>query len=394
MEDNIKNEDLSLMADDDLFQDADDLFIPDGLSELVVYSRDWTIQTIFDQIEQGNIELNPGFQRRNAWNDSKRSALIESLLIGYPIPEIVLAEDKKKKKAFIVIDGKQRLLTIAGFINNEKYKYWRMKNPKLASNKIARNSDSIDYRTIKDDTELKRIFENSSLRCTVISNYSSEDELYDIFYRLNAGSTPLATQELRQALYRGNFANFLIEITNKPNVIRDVMGLNEADKRLRDVEVILRCMAFMKYAKSYKGNLLRFLDKVMEIWNNDWDDKEIVIRQCWDELINTTSLLGDVFGGTNVVGRKYKNGELERRFNRVLFEVEVFYFSKLLTGSFTKEQHHLFINLFKELCENDSQFMSSLEGSTKNSENYKIRYAKFQEIINKAYEVNLDISPF
>jgi hypothetical protein len=85
----------------------------------VVYSRDWTVGTILAQIEQGNIDLNPNFQRRNAWNDEKRSRLIESLIIGVPIPEIVLAEDRERRKSFIVIDGKQRLLSILGYVHPE-----------------------------------------------------------------------------------------------------------------------------------------------------------------------------------------------------------------------------------------------------------------------------------
>ena len=66
---------------------------PEEESDLVVYSRDWTIATIISQIEQKNIDLNPKFQRRNAWDDSRRSKLIESLVAGLPVPEIVLAED-------------------------------------------------------------------------------------------------------------------------------------------------------------------------------------------------------------------------------------------------------------------------------------------------------------
>ena len=105
----------------------------EGESELVVYLGDWTIATILSQIEQKNIDLNPKFQRRNAWNDARRSKLIESLVAGLPVPEIVLAEDPKKKKAFIVIDGKQRLLTIAGFVD-PTVDYWkraRLKDLKL-----------------------------------------------------------------------------------------------------------------------------------------------------------------------------------------------------------------------------------------------------------------------
>src|ERR1700739_1003122 len=84
-------------------------------TSIVVYSRDWTIETVYNQIINDNIDLNPQYQRRNAWTDEKRSKLIESIIIGYPVPEIVLAEDTVKKKSFAVIDGKQRLLTVAGF---------------------------------------------------------------------------------------------------------------------------------------------------------------------------------------------------------------------------------------------------------------------------------------
>src|SRR5713101_4190063 len=104
-----------------------------GESELVVYSRDWTIATIISQIEQKNIDLNPKFQRRNAWDDARRSKLIESLVAGLPVPEIVLAEDPKKKKAFIVIDGKQRLLTVSGFVD-PTVNYWN--KPELKKLKL------------------------------------------------------------------------------------------------------------------------------------------------------------------------------------------------------------------------------------------------------------------
>ncbi len=116
---------------EDGYQDIDDINFVEDNADLIVYSRDWTVATILNQIEQGNIDLNLGFQRRNAWNDTKRSRLIESILIGYPIPEIVLAESKGKRNSFIVIDGKQRLLTIAGYKDNEKYKYWDKKNQRL-----------------------------------------------------------------------------------------------------------------------------------------------------------------------------------------------------------------------------------------------------------------------
>lgn len=80
----------------------DDPVTSDDLSGLVIYSRDWTIETIINQIESGNIDLDPSFQRRNVWNNNKRSKLIESLIVGYPVPEVVLAEVPGKKNSILL----------------------------------------------------------------------------------------------------------------------------------------------------------------------------------------------------------------------------------------------------------------------------------------------------
>ena len=147
---------------------------------------------------------------------NRRSKLIESLIIGLPVPEIVLAEDPGKKKSFIVIDGKQRLLSIAGFID-PTVGYWR----KAELRKLVARPDleKITYEHLKEipqrSDDLRKLL-NAELRCTVMAHIESEDILYDVFYRLNTGSVPLSTQELRQVLHRGPFADYLIECTDAP----------------------------------------------------------------------------------------------------------------------------------------------------------------------------------
>src|SRR5690349_7343822 len=86
--------------------------IPRGAVAAVVSATDWTTETIITQLDRGNIQLNPKFQRRDAWKLDRKSRFIESLIVGLPIPQIVLAEAKKQRGKFIVIDGKQRLLSI------------------------------------------------------------------------------------------------------------------------------------------------------------------------------------------------------------------------------------------------------------------------------------------
>ena len=377
---------------EDGYQDADDINSVEDNADLIVYSRDWTVATILNQIEQGNIDLNPGFQRRNAWNDTKRSRLIESILIGYPIPEIVLAESKGKRNSFIVIDGKQRLLTIAGYKDNEKYKYWDRRNPKTADLKSKYNA--LSYDDLSSDTELLRIFENSALRCTVISNYHSENSLYDIFYRLNAGSTKLSSQELRQALNKGKFSEFLLQVTDEDNILRNVMNIKEPDKRLRDVEVLLRCMSFLEYASDYKGNLLQFLDNKTKVFNERWNSDQEYIETLKNRVFEAVKKLVDVFGNNNKVGRKYKNGELNTKFNRVLLEVLVFFFDKIEHGKLTIDNNSKFKDLYIKLFEEDVDFQATIDGSTKNMENYKIRYSRIQDIVSEAYGIQGKITPF
>src|SRR5699024_7772964 len=75
-------------------------------SSAVVSGNDWTTETLINQINKGNILLNPDFQRRDAWDKKRKSRFIESLILGLPIPQIVLAESKERRGSYIVLDGK------------------------------------------------------------------------------------------------------------------------------------------------------------------------------------------------------------------------------------------------------------------------------------------------
>ncbi len=362
----------------------------EGESELVVYSRDWTIATILSQIEQKNIDLNPKFQRRNAWNDARRSKLIESLVAGLPVPEIVLAEDPKKKKAFIVIDGKQRLLTIAGFVD-PTVDYW--KRARLKELKLRKDLNKKTYEQLKTEPALSdeyREFMNADVRCTIVSNFKTDDALYDIFYRLNTGSVPLSTQELRQVLHKGAFADFLVQLTNTPQPIHSVLGLNGPDTRLKDVEIVLRFIAIILFADRYKGNLKKFLDDAMKSVTVNWDKSKPQVEQVYEELNRAIGNLREVLG-IGLVGRKFVDGTWESRFNRVLFEVEAFYF-RMIPASKLGVGKKKFISGLQKLFE-DAEFRSSVEATTKTNDRYELRFSRFQELVNTSFGTAINMVP-
>jgi len=359
---------------------------------LVVFSRDWTVETIVRQIERGNIDLNPKFQRRNAWNDLRRSKLIESLLLNVPIPEIVLAEDNKKKNSFIVIDGKQRLLALAGFIHPEK-KIWN--NAKLQGLKSLGELNTYSYNDFMNEgneTQEATDLLNADIRCTVISNYSSTDVLYDIFYRLNTGSVPLSSQELRQVLIPGEFANYLIEKTNNVIPLHSVLRTDGPDTRLRDAEILLRFIALHLFGSRYEGSLMKFLNLTMSNINGKWEHYEEKINSLLLAFNQSVEFLLSAFP-ENKVGRKFTNDKWESRFNRALFEVQAFYFSKFDAKKLKTLDKRAVLNAFSSLCKNDKDFQKSIETSTKTIENYEVRFTKFQDAMNKALKLKIEAVP-
>jgi len=378
--------------DDENADETEETDSPPDLSSLVVYSRDWTIETIYNQIEKGNIDLNPKFQRRNAWKDDKRSKLIESLIIGMPVPEVVLAEHPENKRSFIVVDGKQRLLTIAGFINPKGIGYWNY--PKLSKLKVRKDLNGLTYDEIRDTyPDEYRRFLNADMRCTVISNYKSTDVLYDIFYRLNSGSVPLSSQELRQALNKGQFADYLMEITSELQPVHKVMKIDGPDVRLRDVEIIHRFICFVLFSKAYRGNLRRFLDDQMGEITKNWEEYSDSVKQTYADFNMAIEKLESVFGAEKI-GRRYTEGKgWVSKLNRALFEVEAYYFmhldEKVIVG---KDKR--FVEAFQAFCTENTDFIDSIRITTGNLKQYATRYKLFCEFVNKTLGTDLSMLPF
>ncbi len=373
--------------DDDIEEDLQTTL--EELEFANITSRDWTVETIISQVNKGNIDLYPKFQRRNAWTDKRRSLLIESLIVGMPVPEIVLAENPKKKGSFIVIDGKQRLLSIVGFIEsrNKDYQFWD--RPMLKGLGLRGDLNKFTYedleRNPKFGDDVKRLL-NQGIRCTIITNLKSDLPLYTIFYRLNTSSVPLSTQELRQVLNKGPFADYLIDATETPQLLHEVMGTTGPDNRLRDAEIILRFMSIVLYGNKYKSNLKVFLDESMEDINDNWDSYQNKVEGLYKRFNKAITLLCDVFGAEKV-GRKFIDGEWETRFNKVLFEVEVYYFMELLKQDISdSDVREKFVVAFQKLCDKDREFRDSIESSTKTVERYEIRFSSFRELMKKFFK--------
>ena len=378
---------------EDMIEDMAQTGTSPDLNSLVVYSRDWTVETIYNQIKQKNINLIPKFQRRNAWNDDKKTRLIESLITGMPVPEVVFAEHPEKKRSFIVIDGKQRLLTIAGFMN-PALEYWKKPALKGAQLTVRRDLDGLTYNRMESESAYAdelREFLNADMRCTVVSNYESPEILYNIFYRLNTGSVPLSSQELRQALNRGLFSDYLMEITDELQPIHRVLKRNESDPRLRDIEMILIFIAFVMFGEEYDGKLQRFLDEKMKYMNKNWTKYSGEVKQVYSDFNRAIEKMEAILGSTSI-GRVYPPGKWGGRFNKALFEVEAYYFMHLKEEDINGKEEQ-FKSELEKFCEESTLFRESIRTSTTDLERYVNRYELFCEFINKTFKTNISILP-
>ena len=364
---------------------------PENFEEAVIWGTDWTTETIFTQLQKGNIDLNPSFQRRDAWTDREKSKLIESLILGLPVPPIILAENKNKKNSYIVIDGKQRLLSIRRFFEeNDNGEFAPLK---IKSLDILTDLNGCTYKKAKVKfPEYIRSIENQTIRTIIIKNWPDEPFLYTVFLRLNTGSKKLSPQELRQALKPGEFLDFLDASTAVSSPVLKMLGNKTADSRMRDIELTLRFYAFYYFIEKYSGNLKDFLDMTCEELNKNWESNKEEFSLLFKRFEESIEFSFKIMNSDSPFGR-YEDGKCISRFNRAFFELFTYYFIHDEIKNVVRKDSEQFIQLFMEMNE-DVDFVNSISGSTKDIHNLALRFEKFYQLLSSlssAQESHLSI---
>ena len=303
--------------------------------------------------------------------------------MGLPIPQLVLAESLNQKGKFIVIDGKQRLLSLQQFagINLED----GIETLKLNGLEMLNGAD---YRSLCSDSRTNNYFaafENQSIRTVVVRNWQKEEVLFLIFHRLNTGSVPLSPQELRQALHPGPFLKFVAKYSESSEAIKKVLGLSRPDFRMRDVELLVRYFAFRNYISTYSGNLKQFLDDTCKDLNKEWiNGKERIEHQAEDfeAAVKTTF---DIFGDNSF--RKWDGRTYERRFNRAVFDIMTYYFSEEPVREKASDARTTVKSAFEKLCRSNNDFLRSMETTTKSKEATATRFTLWGESLGRVLKM-------
>lgn len=373
---------------EDQQEDEDDLTVSaEDFEDLLVAPSDWTVGSLHQQIG-GQIDLDPDFQRRSVWNNKAKSGFIESIFLNIPIPQILLASHKNRRNAYIVLDGKQRLLTIKQFIDG---KYDNERNFRLSGLRILSDLNGKTWSQIEKIPEWRDRFLNTTQRTTVLRGWKSEPALYEIFYRLNSGSVKLSPMELRMSLYPGPFLKHIIKWTEEPRAVHRLLNLSKPDKRMGDVELAVRYLAFADPNVTYTGNLKKFIDEVCLDYNDRFSDEDFgpELGDRLDQMEQAIDAAIAIFG--KHVCRKWKDGSYDRLFNRAVFDVIVGSLASQEVRTWAADHGADFEAAYVELSTADQKFVNSVETTTKSIEATRYRFTTWYAKLDDVSGIRLNI---
>ena len=309
--------------------------------------------------DRGELIIDPDFQRGNVWNSRQRSELIESILMGIPLPIIYLFESIDGRKQ--VVDGRQRITAIIDFLNDKL---------RLTDLKILGNLNGFTFSRL--EPKLQGIVEDYQLLAYVIQPPTAERVKYDIFDRVNRGGTTLNAQEMRNALYGGP-ATQVIDLVCKSQEFIDATDGGVSDKRMRDRYVALRAMAFTslfsgEFSRSgmparsyeYKSDIDDFLAWYMTLLNRTLSTVDDVNKMA-ARYIELFSRIHETMGA-DVFRFESRRGK-RRPINMPLVETVVYLFSRLENID-DEVEFRCWFDGWKRWLDDTNLFKRSIDSST------------------------------
>jgi hypothetical protein len=345
----------------DKFEEAQD--------SLVLQSSDLSLETIAQMVDSGAIDVSPHYQRRERWKTVAQAELIESFLLNVPVPPVYLAEDDFG--TYSVIDGKQRITAIHGFLRN-KYPLTKLiRFPEvngLAFEKLPkslRNALSI----------------RPYIRVVTLLKQTNPELKYEVFTRLNTGGEPLLPQEIRNALYRGPLNELLFELAEEEFLLDQLKIKTKheaAYTEMTDVEVVLRYFSLRNQWENFNGDSRRTMDDFMDK-HRKLSKKELA--ELKSSFIKALSRCQKLWG--NNAFHRFADNKFRDQFLASMYDAEMIAVSELSVAAFNKllPKKAAVIAETKKLFK-DNKFEEAVRVSTNTPSRVRYRIEKVMEMLS------------
>jgi hypothetical protein len=163
-------------------------------------SYDLSVRQLLEMFDSGEIEVPPEYQRQFVWNEARESQLIESVLLGIPIPSLFMATNSDS--TWEIVDGVQRLGTLAHFLGTPALLKKVNRPTPLTIEGLEKLSALNDQKHQPLPKSIQLLFATRPMRVTVLNDKSDLNVRFDLFERLNTGGVSLTNQEIRNCVCR------------------------------------------------------------------------------------------------------------------------------------------------------------------------------------------------
>lgn len=369
--DTIQNEEIEI--EDTSSEQDKRIAYPFNPNDIEIETPPYTIGYLIDRMEHGEINMNTDFQRKgNLWTEEKQSRLIESILLGLPLPAFYFDTANKE---WDIIDGLQRCCSIENFCVK---KTLRLKGLEFLAEKDGKQYlEGLGFDDL--DRELQRGIITRPITVNLIKK-APRSIRFILFKRLNTGGLELTPQEIRNAVYQGYAADTIKSMAKLPEFIRATGG-KILTSRMQDRDFVSRFVAFylIDYSK-YQPGLDDFINRSMDLLEKE-DAKDIE-----NKFKKALNLSYEIFK-EDAFRKRTDLNERQRPINKAYFEVITVLFAKLSDQNERELLNHK--RLFKEnlmtLMAND-RYSNSLSRGTGTKDSVNIRFSWFQQILNKSIE--------
>jgi Protein of unknown function DUF262 len=332
-----------------------------------IHTKHYSLRQLVDMIADGDVDLAPDFQRQYVWKDRQRWGLIESLLLGIPLPSFYFNEDATGRLQ--VVDGVQRLTTIYKFVHEKSFRLEKLTYLSALQNKGFDELDGV----------FRRRLTGSQFVAHVIDPQTPYKVKFDIFRRINTGGSPLSAQEIRHCMSLPRSRDFLKDLAHEPSFIQATGGALVDHPRMADREIALRFVAFRLFTvddyAEYAG-LDDFLGAVTEHIDQKLSDDELVeLRRVFVRGMQQAYL---AFG--DHAFRQWPHGITRRNpINRVLVETWGAVLAEY-DGARIIERRDALVKRARDLMTTDQGFIGAISGHTSDVARVKERFTKVRNV--------------
>lgn len=364
---------------DELNSENDDtgLELDENQRKIIWQAKDFSIREFSSMQQDGDLDLQPNYQRKYVATPAIASRLIESVLMDVPIPVIYLAEEKDS--SYSVIDGQQRLTSFLSFLNGH---FPDGNEFKLTGLKVYKELNKKTFKELSKEQQTK--IRTTTLHTIIIKKESNEDIKFEIFERLNTGSIKLNEDEIRNTVYRGNYINLLAELEND-KTFHELIQNDNAKKRMLYRSMILRFFALSeKTHLNYKPSMKQFCNKELRDNRDLSQEKQKEYRERFAHCVD---LVKTVFGH-NAFKRyqldKNGNGSYGKNLNMSLFDIQMCGFVNYSKNEILRNADNI-REAMLDLMATNNDFNDSIEKSTSDKKvlqnRFKIWLDKLDEIL-------------